>query len=162
MNKICTKCSEPKLLKEFYYHRQRKQYMESCKKCNNKICTDYAIKKRKECDPNFIFMSRAAQIKRLAKIRGTPVMEGLGKHLFALWIECKGRCYYTGRELHIDGKYHTDPNAATVDRLIPALGYVEGNVVLASGLANRVKQNLSITELFALIDEIRAFRPGGK
>lgn len=163
MEKItCTKCNNPKRRKDFYYNRTRKCYMDSCKKCNAQMCLIYQTRKRQEKDAKFIFTVRAGGIRRDAKAKGIPAMEGLSKYLLSLWIECEGKCYYTGRKLNLDGKYHTDPNAATVDRLVPALGYVAGNMVLASGIANRVKQNLSITELFSLIDEIRAFRPGGK
>lgn len=40
----------------------------------------------------------------------------------------------------------------TLDRIIPELGYVEGNVVWISDLANRIKSNATETELYAVAD----------
>lgn len=129
--------------------------------CNKGKSTDYQSTKRKEKDPRFVFMMRAIEIRRKCRVAGIPVMEGFGDYLLKLWNESEGRCYFTGRVLHLDGKYHTDNDAATVDRLNPTLGYVEGNAVLAAGIVNRVKQNLTLEQLFALMAEIRAHREGG-
>lgn len=40
----------------------------------------------------------------------------------------------------------------TLDRVIPELGYVEGNVVWISDLANRIKSNATEKELYAVAD----------
>ena len=40
----------------------------------------------------------------------------------------------------------------TLDRIIPELGYVEGNVVWISALANRIKSNATEKELYAVAD----------
>ena len=80
-------------------------------------------------------------------------MKKLGRHLVNLWDKHNHKCYYTGREMSLVG-YHTDDNAVTVDRLIPEKGYVEGNVVLCCGIANRVKQDLSIDQLIRFCQEI--------
>jgi hypothetical protein len=42
--------------------------------------------------------------------------------------------------------------AATLDRIIPELGYVKGNVVFISHLANRIKNNATEVELYAVAD----------
>ncbi len=160
--KRCTKCKLPLPLKAFYYHRTRKHYVESCKKCNSKACMGYQTRKRAAKDPKFVFMMRAVGIKRSAQDKGIPVMEGLAEHLLRLWGRSKGKCYYTGRQMKIDGGYHRDVNAATVDRRNPKRGYVKGNIVLCVGIANRVKQNLSIAQLYALIDEMKRYKAGGK
>lgn len=40
----------------------------------------------------------------------------------------------------------------TVDRLIPSLGYVKGNVIVISGRANRIKNNSTPEELRKIAD----------
>lgn len=40
----------------------------------------------------------------------------------------------------------------TLDRIIPELGYIEGNVVWISDLANRIKSNATEKELYAVAD----------
>jgi hypothetical protein len=42
------------------------------------------------------------------------------------------------------------PNSATVDRIIPSLGYVRGNIQVISARANSIKQNATAAELLAV------------
>lgn len=51
----------------------------------------------------------------------------------------------------IDGKGH-DPKGPSLDRVIPELGYVKGNVVFISILANTIKSNVTEKELYAVAD----------
>ena len=83
-------------------------------------------------------------------------MEGLGKYLLQLWEAQQGQCYYTGRKMLLRG-YQTEQNAVTVDRKVPALGYVEGNIVLCCSIVNRMKQNLTLGELLELFKELISF-----
>lgn len=46
-------------------------------------------------------------------------------------------------------------NLPSIDRLIPALGYVKGNVFIISHRANRLKQNATSAELLRIADYIR-------
>lgn len=48
------------------------------------------------------------------------------------------------------------PNAPSVDRLRPELGYVKSNVEVISLLANRIKQNASSIEVQAVADAMKA------
>lgn len=56
------------------------------------------------------------------------------EHLIKLWIENDGRCCLTGIPFEIEepylGKGRVNPNMVSVDRIIPELGYIEGNVRL--------------------------------
>ncbi len=63
-----------------------------------------------------------------------------------IWAEQDGRCFYTGRVLDLSGYHKGNKNALTVDRVIPHLGYVEGNVVLACSIVNRSKQEMNVKE----------------
>jgi len=66
-------------------------------------------------------------------------------HLEALWEQQEGKCLYTGTEL----TWASDraDTAISLDRRVPAEGYVEGNVVLACWAFNRMKQNFTFEEL---------------
>lgn len=46
-------------------------------------------------------------------------------------------------------------NMPSIDRMIPALGYVKGNVFIISMRANRIKQNATSAELLGIADYIR-------
>lgn len=41
-------------------------------------------------------------------------------------------------------------NTATLDRIVPSLGYVKGNVIVISWRANELKRNATVDELVAL------------
>lgn len=54
-------------------------------------------------------------------------------HLLELWDATNGRCPLTGRSFDLEAwgsRCHTSPNAPSVDRIVPALGYTRGNVRL--------------------------------
>jgi hypothetical protein len=144
--KICNKCNELKDVKLFYYHRSRKVYMGSCRACNSKACVKYQRKGYRNGE-KFVFYQRAYEIMRRCKTKENqiPCMENLKNYINDLWSKSK-LCAYTGVEMSING-YHNNPLAMTVDRKIPELGYVEGNVVLCCSMANRMKQNLKPDEL---------------
>ena len=57
------------------------------------------------------------------------------------------------RSLGSQGPGETSP---TLDRIIPDLGYVVGNVIVVSNRANRAKSNLSVEELCALAEFYRS------
>ena len=48
----------------------------------------------------------------------------------------------------------------TVDRVEHLKGYISGNIVLCCSIANRVKQNLSLIELFDLVEEMKTYKKG--
>lgn len=49
----------------------------------------------------------------------------------------------------------TNPNSPTVDRIIPKLGYVKGNVAVISDRANRIKADASVEEITAVAKWLR-------
>lgn len=55
----------------------------------------------------------------------------------------------------LDGKQRRDPNKASIDKLIPEMGYVPGNVFVISWKANKLKSNMSIEELEKILDYMR-------
>ena len=52
------------------------------------------------------------------------------------------------------GRYNgkRNPQTPSLDRIIPALGYVKGNVVFISDKANRIKQEFDENDLYAVAD----------
>jgi hypothetical protein len=52
------------------------------------------------------------------------------------------------------GKGKTKPNCPTLDRIIPEIGYVEGNVAFISYRANRIKDNGTMQEHYDIADWI--------
>ena len=60
----------------------------------------------------------------------------------ALWVEQKGLCFWTSVPL-IPSVGKRDPQRPSLDRLDNDIGYVAGNVVLASAFANIGRQSAS-------------------
>jgi hypothetical protein len=50
------------------------------------------------------------------------------------------------------GKGHTEPNSPSLDRIVPELGYVKGNMVFISHVANKIKSDATEKELYAVAD----------
>lgn len=151
--KTCNKCNEEKPLKEFYYHRTRKVYAFSCRKCNSESCKIYQNKQRTDASINFIMSTRAAEIRRGKKNTEIPVAKNLGKLLIKQFELQNGNCYYSGVKMTIRG-FPADL-AMTVDRIVPEKGYVEGNIVLCCAIVNKIKTSLTINELFEWIKKIK-------
>lgn len=60
-----------------------------------------------------------------------------------------------GLRLRVRNGKGTNPNSATLDRLIPKLGYVPGNVAVISDRANRIKADATVEEITAVADWLR-------
>ena len=54
--------------------------------------------------------------------------------------------------------HHTKANdrSPTLDKLLPHLGYVKGNILVISNRANRIKSNASVDEIMLLADNLHA------
>ena len=51
-------------------------------------------------------------------------------------------------------------NSPTLDRIIPSLGYVRGNVEIISSLANRIKTNASVEQIALVLKWLRRQQKG--
>lgn len=153
--KFCKKCDTDKKISDFYYHRQRKHYMESCKECNKKASKEFQKKKIEGGDVKFILTRRAAEIRYGKKGKEIPVAKNLSKILNNAWNIQHGKCFYSGEPMDIQGYLNNNEFACTVDRKIPELGYVEGNIVLCCAVVNKIKTNLELEKLFEWIEKIK-------
>jgi hypothetical protein len=152
--KKCSKCGIDKEEKEFYYHRQRKIYMESCKTCNNNRVTlfyqDLKIKNNLE----YQLRQRASEIVRRAKMKNIPYSKKMYQTLKKIYEEQNGLCYYTKIPMQTNGFEINNYYCFVIDRIKPELGYVEGNMVFCCNAINRIKSSFSIEELKWWINQI--------
>lgn len=63
-------------------------------------------------------------------------------------------CPVLGIELVYNNKHKVAPNSATLDRVIPSLGYVKGNVFVISYRANTLKNASSLEEVKLILNYI--------
>lgn len=93
----------------------------------------------------------------LSNIRTRARRLGVAFNLTADDLVCPATCPVLGvkMERSLNPKGGITDFSPTVDRLVPELGYVRGNVIMVSHKANRIKNNASVEELQAVADFYR-------
>ncbi len=110
----------------------RKVKGSSCTKCASDNCREWYI--------------GDARRSILIGIRGRCARKNIPFNLTEDDILIPSHCPVLGIPLVNKQGRQTD-NTASVDRIIPELGYIKGNVIIVSLRANRIKHNATIQEL---------------
>lgn len=136
--KECSTCRQIKQLEEFHTNSQSKDNKDRrCKECRKGYASTYY----KE---NW-FDSQVKLKKSYCKKHNIPF------DLDANYLESiyKGVCPITGVEF--DRHVKTSDNCPHLDRVVPELGYVKGNIQYICARMNRIKYNATIEELKNLL-----------
>ena len=97
-------------------------------------------------------LSRKRAMLRAARARAKA--RSLSFNLTVNDFHIPDKCPALGTEIVLDG----DPERApSLDRVLPQLGYVKGNVVVISNRANRIKNNAYAYELRQIAEFIEGF-----
>lgn len=140
--KTCFGCKKTLPHSDFYLRTGRKTPLSKCKKCHT-VHVNRNIAQLRSRDP----IARATtQKKAQAKRHGIPFAL-TRDYLAELWEQQDGKCAALGIPIEFNGEVKAD-QMATIDRIIPHLGYIQGNVRWLSWLANRVKTNCTDPEVF--------------
>jgi hypothetical protein len=90
----------------------------------------------------------------LYRIKCRCKKEGIPFGVVSSDIPMPTHCPVLGMELNYLGSVGSGgekpPNTASIDRIIPSLGYVRGNVVVVSWRANSLKKDATLKEMEAL------------
>jgi hypothetical protein len=81
--------------------------------------------------------------------------------LLNLWNLQEGKCALSGRPLDLESwgsKGQVNPNAPSIDKIVPAKGYTKGNVRLLTYHCNVCVNEYGDDELFSLLEDIRRGR----
>ena len=92
--------------------------------------------------------------RMLNAARSRAAKRGLPFNLTVEDFSIPDTCPALGTEIILEGD--TD-RAPSLDRLVPALGYVKGNVVVLSNRANRIKNDAEAHELRSIADFIEDY-----
>lgn len=97
--------------------------------------------------------------KNRAKTKRVPFDIG-GAYLSELWDEQNGKCAVSGMEMDLimSEKYLTNPQAPSVDRIIPSKGYVKGNVRIVCYQVNMALSEYGEEQLMKMCRAIVAYR----
>lgn len=139
--KQCGSCKETKPYEMFDKNiRSKDGYNRECKSCKRA-----AYYKRKANNP---WRTWIIAKKSECKKKGIP-FNLTETYIKQIWT---GVCPVFGEEITLGNKGKGSHRSGHLDRLIPELGYVEGNVFWISGRANRIKYDASVEELRRVAD----------
>lgn len=155
MKMICNKCHQEKDISEFYRHRQRKIYMDSCKECNKKRSRKYYKDLKTENTLEYQLRQRASELVRRSKNKNLPYDKKMYSVLKKIYENQKGLCYYTKIPLELTGFGDNNPYCFVVDRIKPELGYIKGNMVFCCNAINKIKSSFTIEELKWWVNQIK-------
>lgn len=110
-------------------------------------------KNRHKNEPRYWISERLSQYQ--VKDVSIPKSDLTVDYLVSLYEKQGGKCHYTGQQIFFGlGRGHAEPNSASLDRLVPALGYTVGNVAWCSYRINTMKGNLSEADFYDEIERI--------
>ncbi len=139
----CSECDKEKSIKKFSLHRRSTgNYRESyCDECRRK-----KVIARVNADVTRFISSAYSHLR--SNCRKKDIKFQLNReHLLSLYERQNGLCFYTDRRMRCLIGNGASRDSLSVDRIVPEVGYVEGNVVLCTRLANSVKTDLTLIEL---------------
>lgn len=127
---------------------------EAVKKCERNRC----LRHRRAFleDIGYYFRYRTYAIKKQACKHGIP-FDLDEVYLFNLWKQQEGKCYYSSLLMRAEGKVNGFQSwfSPSLDRKIPSLGYVKGNVAWCCFGINSCKQTMNAAEFLTLMKNIQ-------
>jgi len=152
----CNSCEIEKEENNFPIRKEKGRigkYRTTCCLCRNaRQRVNY--KKYKQNNP---FLARHTKMKASCKQRNIPYdLDEV--YLQEIWT---GFCPITGETLiwSVEENQRTLPNSAELDRFLPELGYVKGNVTWISRKMNSLKNNGTIDDFKLLISWMENWKP---
>jgi hypothetical protein len=110
----------------------------------------------KPCNSKRVIKGTPAQSKMLARAKGRAKEKGLPFDITKDDLQIPAVCPVLGIGLVItEGKSGAFKNSPSLDKIVPELGYVKGNVRVISQLANQMKGAATAEELHAFADWIK-------
>lgn len=100
-------------------------------------------------NPNYYYLNNA---RARAKQFGVPFSLGIADLDF---ITIPETCPYLGIPIFKGSGGKSSENSPSLDRIIPSLGYVRGNVEFISARANRLKNDASLEELERIVNRLK-------
>lgn len=132
------------------YREKNKEKLREYEKTNFRKRKNKEWREKKRIEDRFRFVWYAA--KRRAKDNSVPFT--ISKQDIIDIFPADGRCPMLGIPLHFNNKSSKD-DSPSLDRIIPELGYIPGNILLISYRANRIKNDSTIEELEKILSFLK-------
>jgi len=109
--------------------------------------------------PKWRLKKLLAMAKNRAKEKGLPFDLDLD-HLLELWEQTDGSCPISGRKFNLEQieQYTVNPNAPSIDRIVPKLGYVKENIRIVLYSINVALSEYGLEEFINLVNDISTHR----
>jgi len=150
MTRICNKCKIEKTIDNFAQRSNEKYrkgaYRGTCKDCHNQKQREW----HKHHQINNYFRYKCTKVKAKSKRLGIE-FDLTPEYLESIW---SGKCPVSGNTL-IQGAEKDSKDSAELDRIIPKLGYVQGNVAFLSAKVNRLKNDATVDQLEKLLEWLK-------
>jgi hypothetical protein len=159
-DRVCPKC-KTNLLTNRRWCREcsnadnRARHARQKEKVNAKHREYYRSKPEEICNKQKSRRKRLGVPYRLVQIKAYCERKGIPFNLTEEDLIHGDNCPVFGIPLNRSDRNHTP----SVDRLIPELGYVKGNVCVISMQANRLKNNATLEQLEQLVSYVRKHTP---
>jgi hypothetical protein len=141
----CSKCKEIKNIDEFQFGRKGQKYEYKFSYCNK--CRKTQTYKALNQSIKQFLRDKFTRLKARAKKNNIEITVD-AQYLFDLYDIQNGLCFYTNREMKWGvGKGRQKNQTISIDKVIPVLGYIPGNIVLCVNQVNTVKNNLTLEEI---------------
>jgi hypothetical protein len=145
--KLCAKCKTKKKNSEFSFSVKAKDRLQGyCKICKTGYNNDYRATKEGYVNHTLLSAKARAKNKKLQFNLDIEYLRSIAMDTCPVFsVDLK----YTAS---FNGPGNPDPHVAALDRVIPELGYVKGNVVFISNWANSIKSDATEVQLYAVAD----------
>lgn len=144
--KRCRKCKKDYPTSDFSFRSERQSYRAICGKCRR----DAQKERYNTHRTHSWFKLKCTRARSRSQHIKVP-FDLTPEYLKNIWT---GKCPVTGIALLQDVP-RNHPQLAELDRMIPELGYVKGNVAFISARMNRLKNDATLEELQALCNWIK-------
>lgn len=154
--KKCSKCGVRKTLDNFRRRSDNGKLRNECRQCERERKQLPAILPPTERDPDNPRDLKEIAMKRMLSGAKTRAKEkGLMFNLHYEDINIPNLCPVLKIPLIPSNDGLLNDNSPSLDRLIPYLGYVKGNVKVISMKANRIKTNATSHEIEAVLEYVQ-------
>lgn len=156
MYKTCSMCQQTKRIEEFHKAAKGKYGVNNyCKLCNNQAVKIYRQRhpeKIKKTMAGYRELNIGKMIYNAARLRATKKSIPFNIELSDIVIP--EYCPYLKIKLETKNGNGRQASSPSLDRVVPELGYVKGNIEVISDKANMMKSNANKEELLNFSREI--------
>ena len=156
--KICCRCGISKPVDAFGRHKARSDGLSSqCRECRNtvkrQLYKNPLVKEKARRDLKDKH-KRSPEYKMVHRAKRKSMHKNIPFDLSANDIHIPAVCPVLGIPIFVGSGIFCD-NSPSLDRRVPSIGYVRGNVEVISYRANRIKNDAILEELEKLVEWLK-------